>query len=209
LTLMLTVVTPATATNLTTLERARAMLDFAPNENATVGTLIGQASRTIVDYCRRPFGTETVTETFDAFLWGSAVLLGRSPVTDIAEVRDGSEVIAAANHRLDPATGLLYRIDDDDYPLCFTGARLTVTYTAGYVLPSDEDGAPAPTLPASIERAALRLVGAYRSMHGRDSLVKSEDIEGIGSTSWWVPGANSVLADPEAEQLLAPYRRFF
>ncbi|MBO0904220.1 hypothetical protein [Jiella sonneratiae] len=206
---MLTVVTAATAANLTTLERARAMLDFAPTEDAAVSTLIDQASRVIADYCRRPFGLETVRETFDAFLWGSAVLLSRSPVIAITEVLDGTQAIDIENTRQDAETGLLYRIDDDGYPLCWSGARLTVTYSAGYVLPSDEDGAPATTLPEPVERAAIRLVGAYRSLSGRDQLIKSETVEGIGSTSWWVPGAGSVLADPEAEQLLQPYRRLF
>ncbi|MEX6508932.1 hypothetical protein [Jiella sp. M17.18] len=205
---MLTVVTAATAANLTTLERARAMLDFAPNEDAAVSTLIDQASRTIADYCRRPFGVEILRDTFAAFLRGSSVLLSRSPVISISEVLDGTDTVASDSYRLESETGLLHRVDGD-YPRCWVGPTVTVSYTAGFVLPSDADGAPATTLPPPVERAAIRLVGAYRSIGQRDPLIKSETTEGIGSTSWWVPGAGAVLADPEAEQLLQPYRRLF
>lgn len=206
---MLTVVTAATAANLTTLSRARALLDFAPGEDATVSTLIDHASRIIADFCRRPFGLETVKEVFDAPSWDGCVMLARSPVTAFVDVVDGEETIASTNFRHDAESNLLCRTTESGLPIAWSGGMLSVTYTAGFVLPSDDDGAPDPTLPAPVERAAIRLVGAYLSLGSRDPLIKSETVEGVGSTSWWMPGTASVLPDPEAEQLLQPYRRLF
>ena len=207
---MLTVVSAAaTATSLTTLERARAMLDFAPEQDATVSALIEQASRAITDYCRRPFALETVREVFPINGARLGVLLARGPVSTITEARQDEEILPSAGYWHDQATGMLYSLGEDGYRRAWTGSWLTVTYAAGYVLPSDEEGAESPTLPASVERAAIRLVGAYLSLQSRDPLVKSETTEGIGSTPWWVPGAGSMFADPETEHLLQPYRRLF
>lgn len=208
---MLTVITQATATNLTTLARARALLSFAAADDAAVAILIGQASAAIVDHCRRPFGIETVRETFDCGTHrDGAFLLSRSPVTDIASVVEAGATLDAAEWQFDPETGRIYRVTSDGDRLWMTwSAGLVVTYTAGYVLPSDATGAPAPTLPPPVERAAIRLVGSYLSIRGRDSLIKSETVEGVGSTSWWIPGTDGNLPDPEAEQLLAPYMRMF
>lgn len=202
---MLTVITPATATDLTTLERARSLLGFAAAQDATVGILIAQASRAIVDHCQRPFGSETVTETFEAPCRAGGVILGRSPVTEILSVSEGSEIIAPARYQHDAETNALFHIGEDGWRLCWQ-TQIAATYTAGYVLPAGEDGG---TLPASVERACVRLLSAYLSTSGRDALIKSETTEGVGSTSWWVPSADGALADPEAEQLLAPYRRLF
>ncbi|MCE7028935.1 hypothetical protein [Jiella avicenniae] len=206
---MLTVVTAATAANLTTLSRARAMLDFAPTEDEAVGTLIDQASRVIADYCRRPFGLETVKEVFEAPCCDGYLMLSRSPAVAFVEVIEGEETVAPASFHYEVETGLVCRLSDSGRRVAWSGAPVAVTYAAGYVLPSDDNDAPVATLPEPVERAAIRLVGAYRSLSGRDPLIKSETTEGIGSTSWWVPGAGSVLADPEAEQLLQPYRRLF
>jgi hypothetical protein len=206
---MLSVVTPATATNLTTLARARALLGFAAGDDTAVGILIDQASRAIADHCRRPFGIETVRETRECVEPGG-MLLARSPVTAFAEVLDGSEIISPSGYRYDAEAGCLYRVaSDGSLSGWWWSTALAVTYTAGYVLPSDTNGAPATTLPPPVERAAIRIVGAYLSMKGRDTLIKSETTEGVGSTTWWVPGTASSLPDPEAEQLLAPYVRMF
>ncbi|KQT57477.1 MULTISPECIES: hypothetical protein [unclassified Aureimonas] len=205
---MITVITPATDTKLTTIERARALLGFGVGDDATVRILIEHASSAIVDHCRRPFATETVRETFEGPSASGAVLLGRSAVTSFDEVRRGSEIIEPRFVQYDPATGLLFRIDDDGWRVGW-GDRVSVTYAAGYVLPTDNADAPPSTLPPAVERAAIKLVAAYLSIRGRDALIKSETTEGVGATSFWVPSAGAGLADPEAAGLLADYRRIF
>ncbi|TXN71728.1 hypothetical protein [Methylobacterium sp. WL6] len=206
---MLIVTTPATSTALTTVARARAILGFATTDDAAALVLIGQASRAIVDYCRRPFAIETVRESFtcnDTRLDGP--ILGRGPVVEILSVRNSGDLIPPAEYAQDSRTGRLQRLDPYGSPLPWWGGGLIADYRAGYVLPKDDAGAPAPTLPESVERACIMLLSSYLSLRGRDPTVKTENSEGVGSTSWWVPGTSDRLASPEAAQLLADYVRF-
>jgi hypothetical protein len=207
---MLTVVTPATSFRLTTWSRLERMLDLGDLNATAEGALaadwffIDQASRAVADYCRRSFGQETVRETFaGSDLKGDGALLARSPVTDIANVTSDGVTLLASEYTYDQAAGRLYRTDAPWWP----GCGLSVEYTAGYVLPEDNEWHP--TLPESVERATVLLVQAYLSARSHDSLVKSEDVAGVTSTAWWVPGANDALPSPEAERLLQPYRRIY
>lgn len=207
---MLTVVTPATSTALTTLARARAVLGFAAASDAAAGIFIGQASDAIANHCRRVFPVEAVRETFaDGDLRGGGPILARDPVIEISRVMNGSEIVASTGYRHDPSTGRLWRLDAEGNVLPWWAGSLAVEYRAGFVLPSDVAGAPAATLPAPVERAAILLVATYLSMRNRDVTVKSESVEGLGTTSWWTPGPGDALASPEAEQLLVPYVRFY
>ncbi|GEP09278.1 hypothetical protein [Methylobacterium gnaphalii] len=207
---MLTVITPATSTALTTVTRARAVLDFPLVDDGAASMLIAQASRVITDHCRQTFALETVRQVFG---WdetrGDGPILARGPVVEILSVSSGGTVLPGSEYAVDTRTGRLRRLDADGTPLAWWGGSLAIDYCAGYVLPSDSDGAPASTLPESIERAAILLLGSYLSQRGRDVSIKSDAVEGVGSTSYWVPGASDRLVSPEAEQLLADYRRFW
>ncbi|MDP4022341.1 hypothetical protein Q8W71_06880 [Methylobacterium sp. NEAU 140] len=207
---MLTVITPAASTALTTLGRARAILGFANTDDAAATVLIGQASRAIAEHCRRVFALESVRETFtDEDLCGGGPILARSPVVEITSVRSGADLPAPADYRLDATTGRLWRLDASGHVLPWWSGTLVVEYRAGFTLPTDASGAPAPTLPDTVERAAIVLLSTYLSLRKRDPTVKTDTVEGIGSTSWWVPGASDRLASPEAEQLLIPFIRYF
>lgn len=207
---MLTIITPATTTDLTTVTRARAILGFPMADDAAADVLIGQASRAVAEHCRRPFGLETVRETFhDNDLCGEGPILARGPVVEILSVSSNGDVLAPSEYRLDARTGRLKRLDADGRVLPWWGGSLTVEYRAGYVLPTDSAGASAITLPDTVERAAIMLLATYLSVRGRDPTVKSETNEGVGSSSWWQPGAGDCLASPEAAQLLANHVRFY
>lgn len=204
---MLTVLTPATSTRLTTVARARDLLGFTSKDNAVAQVCIDQASRAIADYCRRPFGRETVRETFRDVVRGDGLQLSRSPVTAFVSVTSDDTALLATEYELDLETGLLYRLDGSGSRYqWYWGSSLIVDYTAGYTLPPDGGTW---TLPEPVERATIQEVGAYLSSRKRDPLVKAQDIEGVSSTSWWVPGTGATLASPEAEALLQPYRRLF
>ena len=206
---MLTVITPATSHRLTTLERARALLGFGSGDDAAVNVLVDQASRAVADYCRRPFGLETVRESFGALDRQRAVMLARSPVTAIASVTRDGVALLSSEYLFDAEKGLLY--PTDSYEFSWWHPWLVVDYTAGYLLPSDAEGTPTPTLPEPVERAAILLVGACLSARSRDPLLKSQDISGVMSAAWWMPGAGDNLLSPEAERqrLLRPYRRIY
>lgn len=193
---MLTVVTPAASTNLTTMTAASNMLGI-PQETEGLDIAIEQASGMIVDHCRRPFGLETVREIFR---WPrSGLLLARSPAISFVSIDEGGNALTADDYELDGET--LFRVSHS-CRLPWVG-QITVTYSAGYVLPGDTG---TQTLPAPVERAAVLVAGSILSSRARDPMLRSETVEGVGSTSWWVPDGGS-LPSPEAETLVAPYRR--
>lgn len=209
---MLEVTTRATSTALTTIERARQVLGCSPAvvDDPKLSRFIGDASRVVADHCRCVFALEAVRETFiDSDLRAGGPILARSPVVEITRVLSNAEVVMGTGYRLDTTTGRLWRTDADGHVMPWWGGHLTVEYRAGYVLPSSDAGAPASTLPEPIERAANMLVGAYVGIRGRDPTIKTESTEGVGSVSYWVPGASDKLMSPEAEQLLLPYVRFY
>lgn len=199
---MLSVVTPATSARLTTVERARALLGFAAGQDALALRSIDVASAVVVDWCRRPFALETVRETI---LWSDSregILLARGPVTAFVSVKQDGVDLASSEYTYDRELGRLYRQDAGGHVFRWWGS-VAVEYSAGYTLPADTGTW---TLPPPVERAAILIAGAAMSAAERDPLVKSETVEGVGATTWWVPGASG-LPSPEAEGLLQPYRR--
>ena len=199
---MLTVVTPATSTRLTTVERARALLGFAAGQDALALRSIDVASAVVVDWCRRPFALETVRETIPWSDSREGILLARGPVTAFASVKQDGVDLAASEYAYDQQLGRLYRQDAGGHLFRWWGS-VTVEYSAGYTLPADTGTW---TLPPPVERAAILLAGAVMSAVDRDPLIRTETVEGVGSTTWWVPGSSG-LPSPEAESLLHPYRR--
>ncbi|MFC7051466.1 hypothetical protein ACFQI3_02060 [Hansschlegelia quercus] len=203
---MLTVVTPAASNLLTTVERARSLLGLGADVGTAtaLGRHIATASRVIADYCRRPFGVETLKQ------WGegdvlNGIAFARTPVRSIASVSIGNADLGPDEYAIDTASGSLLRIGEHDVVLCWWTAP-TIIYDAGYQLPTDSD---AGDLPEPVERAAIILAGTYLAGAGRDPLLKSEDIDGVASASWYVPGAADQVLVPEVAQLLAPYRTFW
>ncbi|GBD48095.1 hypothetical protein [Methylopila sp. Yamaguchi] len=200
---MLTVVESATSRRLTTVEHVRMDLGLGSQtpSDAQVERFIDQASAAAERFCRRTFARETVLQTIRACDLNRALLLERGPVSSVETVTWNGSAISSADYETD--RGFLWRLSAASGRRMFWGGSvLAVRYVAGYVLPG-ETGA---DLPADVERAVIQLVGAALSTQGRDPLVKSEDVDGVGEITFWVPGARSQLASPEAETLLRPYR---
>ncbi|CAO4178881.1 hypothetical protein [Methylorubrum populi] len=219
-----TVITPAKARDLTTPANVRADLglsDSAPT-GEQIGRFIAQASTLAASFCRRTFGRETVRERFESD-WSrcrdedaEGLLLSRAPAGRILFVKvDGLELAPASYEVVEqpahPVSLFYLRHLIDGEPRAWIGRAVTVEYEAGWLLPGetrDNSGTTtAPDLPADVERAVIQLVGAAISVAGRDAMVKSETVEGVGSTSWYVQGASASLPHPEAEATLAQYRR--
>lgn len=209
------IITPAASARLTTATNARSDLGL-PATAPTDGQLerwIDQASAQAATFCRRTFGRATYRERFeianrcldDLYL---GLLLEAAPVVSIVAVAVDGLLLSPATYEVDGR--LLYRLQDGDRR-AFHGRIVAVEYVAGWVLPGDDDYANPPAgaekLPADIERAAIQLVGGPAFGLGRDPMVKSQDVEGIGSRSFYVQGASAALPHPEAEATLAQYRR--
>ena len=195
---MLTVTTPATTYDLTVVETVRAELgitDRAEDEN--LARWITQASRIIAEYCNRVFARETVSETFRLATRNGDLLLSRYPVVSIASVIDNGETLAETDYEFASATGVLTRLSDDT-PTCWPLGKIVVTYTAGYSLLGD--------LPYGIERAAILLVNQYRYAAERDPQLRSEQTEGVGSSSYF-DGLEAGGLSPEVRGLLKDHRK--
>lgn len=219
-----TVIKPATARSLTTPAAARADLGLpdGPPADEQLGRWIAQASATVASFCRRTFGRETVRERFEID-WRrcrdedtDGLLLSRAPVVQILSVKVDGLVLApsayaVAEQPAHPVSLFYLRSIVDGEPRAWGDRCVTVEYEAGWLLPGEIRGDPAtttaPDLPADVERAVIQLVGASVSAAGRDMMVKSEDVEGVGSRSFYVQGSTASLPHPEAEATLAQYRR--
>lgn len=201
---MLTVVMPAGSDRLTTVVRARRALGLPADGNDGLDSLVAVASEFICGHTRRQFGIETVRETFRASDLRDTILLEREPITGIASILfDGIALVAGEGYELDGSS--LYRLTSSGRSR-WSDAQLVVEYSAGYSLPNDDDDVPF-TLPATVERAAVLLVGMFRFSGPRDPFVKSTSVDGVGSTSYWVPDASSGFLSAEIEILLRPYVR--
>lgn len=203
---MLTVVTPADSRRLTTVEHVRMDLGIteAEAENSKVERLIDQASAMAERYCRRTFAIETVRETVRGCNIDHVMRLERAPAFAVRSVALNGDAVDPAEYELEGVS--LYRLSAGGVRFAWRGSMLAVDYDAGFVRPGGDAVEGAQDLPADVELAAIRLVGAIFSASSRDQLIKSEDVDGVGSLSYWVPGTKSSLPSPEAEALLKPYR---
>ncbi|GEP05556.1 hypothetical protein MOX02_35940 [Methylobacterium oxalidis] len=209
------IITPATAKRLTTPANVRGDLGLAATAppEAQLNRWIDQASARVASYCRRQFGRETVRERIALCLssaanGGADLLLDRWPVVRILGVTADSVTLSPGTYETDGRSVFLLQ---DGQQKGWSGRIAVVDYEAGWLLPSESRGDPpittAPDLPADVEAAVIKLVGAAISANGRDALIKSEDVVGVGSTSWYVQGVTAALPHPEAEAALAGYRR--
>lgn len=216
----LIVITKATSKRLSTVERARALLGFANTDDIAVGMMLDQASSLAEQFCRRPFGVETLREKPRFLAQDGGFVLSRDPVTEIVSVSRGAgDVLAPADYETDGKT--LYLLQGGERCCwsnwCFVhnchpdGARgfgLTVEYRAGYTLPDDDEQQF--TLPPDVERAAIMVASTMLAMRGRDPLLKSENVMGVGSFTYATPAASTPaggLVNAEAQALLWPYVR--
>jgi hypothetical protein len=197
----------ATSKRLTTPTRASAMLGFGDPASLQFKMALDAASTRVATYCHRVFGIETVQERFEFLAWDrnepvEHLLFTRYPVVDITKVVIDGVIQDPTLYEHDDL--FLYRLVEGERR-CWSGRIVFVEYRAGYTLPSDTPDA-VWTLPDDIERATVLLAGSSLSMGGRDPMVKSEQVEGIGQRDFYVQGASASLPHPEAESLLQEHR---
>jgi uncharacterized phiE125 gp8 family phage protein len=196
---MLTVTTPATSFDLTTLATVKAELGITSRDgDAKLAGMIRQASGAVSDYCRRVFAQETVVETVRTDRLQPELILCRYPVTSMASVVENDNELDADEYEVNLSNGILTRVHGAR--TCWWPCGKTViAYTAGHALLNG--------LPQAVERACITLVSHLWSAAGRDPLLKANAVDGIGSREYWIGGTGSHGAlPPEVIGLLGPHR---
>ncbi|MBN6819522.1 hypothetical protein JRF84_07955 [Methylobacterium organophilum] len=216
---MLTVLTPAATARLATPADVRLDLGLAEGTPPDAALLrrIDQASADVVRVCQRTFGRQIYRERIHS-LPREGFVLSAGPVNRIISLSImGGAAFAPEEYLLANDTlRLTYGGsgggigDGSAYNLwCSLRPTLVVDYEAGWLLPGEEVGEDftgATPLPADVEKAVIQLIGVAMSESGRDMTIRSENVQGVGSTTYNVQGAGSALPHPGAEAALQPYR---
>ncbi len=216
-----TVTEPATDRLLTTLASVKAVLGIGDDsQDIVLGLDIAQISTAIENECNRTFALETIQDVFrpQRGYLGSGLngevnplQLARYPVVEIQSVTTllsaadaPVTLIEGTDFEVDADAGHLFRLNSQGNPCHWAAVKTTVLYRAGYVLPgaSPTDR----TLPADIERAAIRLIAGAHANDGRDPMMREEDVAGVGRTVWWVPPTGAEAFPPEVADIIDNYR---
>lgn len=197
-----TVTTPA-ASEPVTLAQAKTQCGVSTSDHDTqINALISAARAEIENYCGIKLVTQTVAVKCDSF-----DDLCRIPVAPLQSVSSlqyvdtagdtqtvTSSVYEVRNEGLSPAIILGY---NQNWPAVRLGSRLTLTAVVGY-----ED------VPADIQQAALLMIGQQFSLSRRDLFVRSETVEGVGSTNWGGTVEISEQIRHTARSMLENYRNW-
>lgn len=201
---MLTVIAPATATALTTVEAVKAELDLTGTANdAWLADAIARASDQIASWCGRVFARETVLESFRLSRPMPSLALSRWSVAAIAGVTEDGVALDAGAYEVSATDGILYRLNAKGRYLSWPAVTAEVEYTAGWLLP----GQVGRNLPGDIEQAAIDLVARAYHARGRDPALRSHESPDVESLAWFDAGRTSVGGLPvEIAGTLARYR---
>lgn len=191
---------------LTTRNDVKAALSVTGSTDDTfIDSLIERASAAVESYCRRTFGTRTVTQTFRLDRGRQRLILDAVPVTSITSVTEAGTALTADDYELDAGAGFLDRLDGDDGLSTWAASKIVIVFVAGYVLPGAGGTV---TLPADIQAATIDLVARAYHARGRDPQLRSEKILDVIDQSF--TAADSVTTKGglplDVAERLDPYR---
>lgn len=202
-----TVTVSPDATRLSTLDRVKSELGITSNDlDDLLGAKLDEATSDIEAHLGRTLARATLTQTFWGDPWGAEYLiLDRFPVASVTSVTVDDKLVDASEYRLNTQTGQLFRLDSSGYPCVWTWCKsVIVVFPAGYIMPGESGR----DLPFALEAAALSLINSYWQSRGRDPLVKSEDVPGLGSVEYWVGSVGqSGELPPDVVSKISPFRR--
>lgn len=107
----------------------------------------------------------------------------------------------------DEGQACLYRLNDLGHPRTWPATKITVTYQAGYALPSDDPNCQVSNLPPDLQAVCIRLVVSRFKNKDRDPMVRAEDQPGLGRTEYWV-GAAPGQVGPYPNDIMASLDRY-
>lgn len=209
----ITVTVPAADNLLTTRATVKTELGLTGTaDDALIDSFIQQVSDAIATYCGRVFPRQTYQETVAGY--GDPILmLSRTPIVSVSSVSLSGDVITDYTIE-DAGAGFLYRERGwiwtagvgwqlTDYVIPRSEApKFTVTYIAGYYLPSAGANR---NLPHDIEKAAIESVKAAYKARKRDPNVAEKKVGDLSIK--WVAGSESGFLPVSALGRLEPWKR--
>lgn len=194
---MLEILTPAVTNHLTTLARVKTELSITDTaQDARLLDYISEASDMIAAWCNRDtFGLEEVRQTERLSRARECIILARDLAVNITSVTVDGVALTTDDYERDGP--LLYRIEQERRT-CWFASKVVMEYQTGFSLLGG--------LPPAIERACLDLVVNLVRGAGRDSSVRQESVEGIGSTSFFKGVGDALPISADRISQLTRYR---
>ncbi len=189
---MLIVSVPASNRDLVRIDDVRTQLNIVDgSEDDNLALWIQQASAAVERYENRIYAKETVeqTERRDGCSL-SGIVLERFPVTDVMAVTEDGTALGTDEYERDGS--ILYRVRGGDRSYWSSG-KIVIVYMAGF----DIDD-----IPGNVKRAVIITVNHYRLGTDRDPQLRSEVVDGAGSSSYF-DGLDKCGLSPEARGLLS------
>ncbi|WP_301171036.1 phage head-tail connector protein [Brevibacillus nitrificans] len=137
---------------LTTVDKAKSLLGIPADDESVNGQLLlylSAASSAIETYCRRSFRLQEYKDRKHDGIKGKYLLLEGYPILQVSKVQ--VDDVDVTDYQVDPERGMLFRQDGWQAE----ERKITVSYTGGYVLPSDATAENPQTLPESLELACI------------------------------------------------------
>ena len=212
LTPVLSVTTPATDLTLLTIDELRAIVGANDkSRDADLKRLGDRAADAIVQACKLPadgatpptLRQEVLVDTFRLNRWWGKrehigyledLVLSRRPIVSVASITEtGVTLDPTSDYEIHAAAGTLTRLFNDQTSR-WAASTIIVTYTAGWAV-----------VPQGLKRAAEKLIRLYSANESRDPLLRSEEVTGISSRTFWIgaPGDPSIPQDVMDD--LGPY----
>lgn len=117
--------------------------------------------------------------------------LSRYPVTSVTSVVVDGTTLANTDYEIWGAEGILVRLYSDRMS-SWTGAKIVVTYVAGYA-----------TVPDDLKHAAITLIAERYRVLSEDPALRREQFEGLGEFQYSSMSADKI--SPAAVSMLATY----
>ncbi|WP_316234660.1 phage head-tail connector protein [Bradyrhizobium sp. SZCCHNR1020] len=202
-----TVTKAADSYDLTTLAAVKGELEIDVNsKDAVLEQYIGEASTAIAQYCNQPLVAETVQDVIYPardpqlqVLTGrlAELQLSRWPVIEVVSIVENAvTLVEGVDFIVDPKLGKLYRLGTDGRIRQWSAWPKTVQFRAGFE-----------KIPKDVAGKAIAMVVKRYAAKGRDPNLRTEDIPGVVSRSWWIAtGGDSGNMPPDITDVLDNYR---
>jgi len=185
-----TVTVPAASKDMTVLATVKAELNITVStDDAYLAVLIQQASSKAVELSGREFSKETIVDTFWVDECDAILQLTRWPIVSVTSVVEDDVTLTASDYEIIADSGWLRRIDSDGVlQIWMPSAKVIVTYDAGWVLLTNESHA--------LERIVIDEIKRNWFARERDPMLRSIEVPGVLSKSFWVNTGGSSEKDP-------------